>query len=106
MHPAWCPCGWGGAESTVLTLQGSIPAITPCKEIQSMFPSSYKKDGDRPLPVAVGDRTTKSSILNMQQGQFRLDVRKHFLTLSIVKPLRELVESPSLEAFKRWLDKH
>jgi len=68
---------------------------------------AYKKHGDKPFSRSCSDRT-RSNGFELQEGRFRLNIRKKFFRMKCVKHWtrlpREVVDAPSLEIFKARLD--
>ena len=64
---------------------------------------AYKKDGDKLFSRACCNRT-RANGFKLKEGRFRLDRRKKFVTMRVVKHWhrlpREVGDAPSLETFK------
>ncbi|KFP99506.1 hypothetical protein N329_04800, partial [Haliaeetus albicilla] len=65
---------------------------------------TYKKDGEGLFTRAYSDRT-RGNGFKLQEGGFRLDVRKKFFTVRVVRHWKRFFfAAPSLEVFKTRLD--
>jgi len=68
---------------------------------------AYMKDGDKLCSRACCERT-RGNGFQLDEGRFRLDIRKKFFTLRVVKHWnglpRDVVDTPFLETFKIRLD--
>jgi len=82
-------------------LRGDL--IAACQHLMG----AYRKDGEGLLTRVFSDRT-RGNGCKLKEGRFRLDIRKKFFTMRVVKYWnrlpREVVDVPSLEVFKARLD--
>ena len=68
---------------------------------------AYKQEGSR-LFEGVSNSRTRGNGYKLKEGRLRLDIRGKFFTMRVVRCQnrlpREVVDAPSLEAFKARLD--
>ena len=72
-----------------------------------MFKGAYKQEGERLFLRGDNDKTSGNG-LKLRQERFGLDIRREFFTQRMVTHWnmlpKEVVDAPSLEAFKTRLD--
>ena len=68
---------------------------------------AYRKAGEG-LSVRACSNRTRGNGFKLKEGRFRLDIRKKFFTVRVVRHWNRLprdVDAPSLDAFKARLDR-
>jgi len=82
----------------------AVLSVTVHIDLRTM---KYRKAGERLFIMASSNRT-KGNGFKLEEERFRLDIRKKFSTVRVVRDWNrlpsEVVDAPSLEAFEARLD--
>ena len=82
-------------------LQGSLIAAF-------QYPKGAYKKAEGGLLTRISSDRSRTNCFKLKEGRFRLDMRKKFFTMRVVrhwnKLPREVVDAPLLEVFKARLD--
>jgi len=101
------PLLWGQAERVGAVQPGEEKAPWRPWSSLAVPEGAYKKAGEGHFTRAWSDRTGANGF-RLEEGRFRLDIRKRFFTLRVVRPWprlpREAVAAPSVAVFQARLD--
>ena len=104
---AGAPLLWRQAERVGVVQPGEEEAPGRPYSSLPVPKGAYRKAGEGLFTRACSDRTRDNSF-KLKEDRFRLDVRKKFFTVRVVRHWnrlpREIVDAPSLEVFKARLD--
>ena len=110
--PGRDPCLGGERAAQLLSFScpfnlSSRPSSAPSRTFQWCLKAAYKQERER-LFKRVDSDGTRGNGFKRGQGRFKLDVREKFFTQRVVTHWnglpQEVVDAPSLEAFKARLD--
>ena len=103
---AGAPLLWGKAETGLFSLEKRRLQRDLLAAFQYLK-AAYRKDGENIFSRACCNKA-RGKGFKLREGRFRLDVRKKFFTIRVVKHWnrlsREVLEAPPLETFKARLD--
>ena len=107
LGPQVGPLLWRQAERVGVVQPGEDKLWRDLIAAFQYLKGAYRKDGEGLFTRAWSDGT-RGNGLKLKEGRFRLDVRKKFFRMRVVRHWnrlpREAVNAPSLEVFKTRLD--